>query len=100
MRNAPGASERSRARVLAVAAELGYRPDVRARSLASLRAHVIGVLFGQAGRFQLELIDGLYVAAEQQGWDLLLSAVTQTRDEGRALESLADFRLDALVMLG
>ena len=47
-----------------------------------------------------ELIDGLYAAAAEHGWDLVLSAVTATRDERRALESLADFRLDALVMLG
>jgi DNA-binding LacI/PurR family transcriptional regulator len=100
LRDAPGASDRSRARVRAVARELGYRPDVRARSLASVRAHVIGVLFGQAGRFQLELIDGLYAAAEERGWDLVLSALTEGRDERRALDSLTDLRLDALVMLG
>jgi DNA-binding LacI/PurR family transcriptional regulator len=100
MRDAPGASAASRQRILDVARELGYRPDVRARSLASLKAHVIGVLFGGAGRFQLELIDGLYAAAEEQGWDLVLSALTSSRDERRALESLHDFRFDALVMLG
>jgi DNA-binding LacI/PurR family transcriptional regulator len=100
MREAPGASETSRQRVLAVARELGYRPDVRARSLASLQAHVIGVLFGKAGRFHLELIDGLYAAAEARGWDLVLSALTDSRDEKRAIESLQDFRFDALVMLG
>jgi DNA-binding LacI/PurR family transcriptional regulator len=100
LRDAPGASAASRRRILAVAEELGYRPDVRARSLASLRAHLIGVLFGQAGRFQLELIDGLYAAAEERGWDLVLSALTSSRDERRALASLADFHFDALVMLG
>lgn len=100
LRDVAGASDRSRSRVLAVARELGYRPDVRARSLASHRAHVIGVLFGQAGRFQLELLDGLYAAAEERSWDLVLSAVTETRDEQRALDSLGDFRFDALIMLG
>lgn len=100
MREAPGASESSRRRVHAAAADLGYRPDVRARSLASLKPHVIGVLFGRAGRFHFELIDGLYGAAEKQGWDLVLSALTASRDEDRALSSLADFRFDALVMLG
>jgi DNA-binding LacI/PurR family transcriptional regulator len=100
MRDAPGASTQSRQRILAVARQLGYRPDVRARSLASLKAHVIGVLFGRAGRFHLELIDGLYAAAEELGWDLVLSALTTSRDERRALESLHDFRFDALVMLG
>jgi DNA-binding LacI/PurR family transcriptional regulator len=100
MRDAPGASPASRRRIHAVARELGYRPDVRARSLASRTPHLIGVLFGTAGRFQFELIDGLYSAAEGQGWDLVLSALTGGRDERRALQSLQDFRLDALVMLG
>jgi DNA-binding LacI/PurR family transcriptional regulator len=100
MRDAPGASAASRQRVLAVAAELGYRPDVRARSLASLKPQFIGVLFGKAGRFHLDLIDGLYAAAETHGRDLVLSALTDNRDEQRALESLQDFHCDALVMLG
>jgi DNA-binding LacI/PurR family transcriptional regulator len=100
MREAPGASEASRRRVLTAAQDLGYRPDVRARSLASLKPHLIGVLFGRAGRFHFELIDGLYSAAEDQGWDLVLSALTSSRDEERALSSLHDFRFDALVMLG
>jgi DNA-binding LacI/PurR family transcriptional regulator len=100
MREAPGASPQSRQRILAVARELGYRPDVRARSLASLKSHLIGVLFGRAGRFHMELIDGLYTAAEDRGWDLVLSALTSRRDETRALNSLHDFRFDALIMLG
>ena len=100
MRDAPGASPASRQRILAVASQLGYRPDVRARSLASLKPHLIGVLFGKSGRFHLDLIDGLYGAAESRGWDLVLSALTDNRDERRALQSLQDFHFDALVMLG
>jgi DNA-binding LacI/PurR family transcriptional regulator len=100
VRGAPGASASSRQRVLAVAAELGYRPDVRARSLASLKPQLIGVLFGKAGRFHFDLLDGLYSAAETRGWDLVLSALTDDRDERRALQSLQDFHCDALVMLG
>ena len=100
MRGAPGASAESRERIMAVAGQLGYRPDARARSLASLKSHVIGVLFGRAGRFHMELIDGLYAAAENRGWDLILSALTTSRDEKRALDSLHDFRFDALIMLG
>ena len=100
MRDAPGASAASRQRVLAVATELGYRPDLRARSLASLQPQLIGVLFGTAGRFHFDLIDGLYAAAETCGRDLVLSALTDSRDEKRALQSLQDFHFDALVMLG
>ncbi|CUR57767.1 putative LacI family transcriptional regulator [metagenome] len=100
MRDAPGASESSRLRIQAAARELGYRPDVRARALASLKSHMVGVVFGVANSYHFELIDGLYLAAEERGWDLVLSALTASRDEKRALDSLQDFRFDALVMLG
>ena len=80
LRDAPGASAASRQRVLAVATELGYRPDLRARSLASLQPQLIGVLFGKAGLFHYDLIDGLYAAAETRVRDLVLSALTDSRD--------------------
>ena len=44
MREAPGASAATRERVLAVADELGYRPDVRARLLRRSRSRLIGVV--------------------------------------------------------
>lgn len=100
MREAPGASPASRDRVLAAARELGYRPDLRARSLASTTSRLIGVLFGRAGHFHLELLEGLYAAAEELGYGLVLSALTAGRGEEQALQSLSDFRFDALIMLG
>lgn len=100
LRDAPGASAATKERIHEAAQELGYRPDVRARSLARAKSHMIGVLFGSAGQFHFELIDGLYAASEEFGWDMVLSALTPTRDEKRALDSLHDFRLDALIMLG
>lgn len=100
MREAPGASAVTRDRVMAAARDLGYRPDMRARSLASTRSRLIGVLFGRAGQFHLELLDGLYAAAEELGYGLVLSALTRGRGEAQALQSLSDFRFDALIMLG
>ena len=100
MRDAKGASAATRERVQRAARELGYRPDVRARSLASQQSGLIGVVFGVAGAFHLDLIEGLYEAAELTGHELVLSALTSRRDEQRALRSLHDFRFDALVMLG
>ena len=100
MRDAPGASTATRDRVLASARSLGYRPDARARSLASQRSGLVGVVFGEAGSFHLDLLEGLYAEAEARGQGLILSALTRGRDETRAVESLQDFRFDALVMLG
>ena len=100
MRGVPGASAETRERVLQVAAEMGYRPDARARLLASNSSPLLGVVFSQFGVFHLELLDGLYSTAEQLGCDVILSALTTHRDERRAVETLQDFRCDAVILLG
>jgi len=98
--NAPGPSAATRERVLAAAAELGYRPDRTASLLARRRTHLVGVLMQAGSAFHAELVEDLYDAAEQQGYDVVLSAVTRTRSEGQAAETLVDFRCEALVLLG
>jgi DNA-binding LacI/PurR family transcriptional regulator len=100
MRGAAGASEGTRQRVLAAAADIGYRPDARARLLASGHSRQLGVVFLMSGRFHLELLDGLYGAADTAGYELLLSALTPSRDERRAVETLLDFRCEAVIQLG
>jgi DNA-binding LacI/PurR family transcriptional regulator len=101
MRDVPGASPATRERVLAAARELGYRPDVRARSLAGQKSRLIGVMFGVGvGSFHFDLIEALYVAAREHGQNLILSALTRGRDEAEAAQSLQDFRFGGLIMLG
>lgn len=100
IRGASGASDSTRVKVMKAAEEIGYRPDVRARLLARSQSKLIGVMFGVAGTFHFDLLDGLYAAAEKRGYELILSALTPGRDEQRAVQSLQDFRFDALIMLG
>jgi DNA-binding LacI/PurR family transcriptional regulator len=97
---APGPSAATRERVLRAAAELGYRPDRTASLLARRRTHLVGVLLDVRSVFHAELVEDLHEAAERQGYDLVLSTVTRTRDERRATETLVDFRCEALVLLG
>jgi transcriptional regulator with XRE-family HTH domain len=85
-----GATAETRERVLQAAAEIGYRPDARARLLASGESRLIGVVFGIAGRFHMELLDGLYHAARKAEYQLILSALTPRRDEREAVETLLD----------
>jgi len=100
MREAPGASATTRERVLAVADELGYRPDIRAQLLRRSRSRLIGVVFGVQHAFHGDLVGGLYTAAERVGYELALSAVTPGRDEQRAVAGLLRDRCEALVLLG
>jgi len=98
--NAPGPSAATRERVLAAAAELDYRPDRTASLLARRRTHLVGVQMVVGSAFHAELVEDLYEAAERQGYDVVLSAVTRTHDERRATETLVDFRCEALILLG
>jgi DNA-binding LacI/PurR family transcriptional regulator len=98
--NAPGPSAATRRRVLEAAAELGYRPDRTASLLARRRTHLVGVQMELGSAFHAELVADLHEAAEGRGYDLVLSAVTRTRDERRAVETLVDYRCEALVLLG
>jgi DNA-binding LacI/PurR family transcriptional regulator len=100
MRGAPGASDETRGLVLKAAAEIGYRPDQRARSLGGQRSWSLGVVFGSTTAFHLALLEGLYASAEARSYGLQLSAITPNRDEARAIASLNEFRFDGLVMFG
>ncbi|HEU4946029.1 MAG TPA: LacI family DNA-binding transcriptional regulator [Kribbella sp.] len=99
-RDAPGASDATRARVLQAGADLGYRPDHRARLLGRQRTRLLGVTFDVPHSFHGDLIEALYSAAEPTGYDLALSAVAPSRDESRAVQSLLEYRCEALILLG
>ncbi len=100
LRNLPGPSVQTRARVLEAAQELGYRADRTASLLARRRSRHLGVLMDVRNTFHAELVDDLDAAATERGYDLVLSTVTRTRDERRAAEVLLDFRCEALILLG
>ena len=100
MRDAPGASDETRERVRRTADEIGYRPDPRARRLRQLRTKLLGVTFAAGQEFHADLLDGVYVAAEKSGYDVVLSAVTAHRDEARAVRTLIDDRCEGVILIG
>ncbi|RBY83880.1 LacI family transcriptional regulator [Geodermatophilus sp. TF02-6] len=100
LRGAPGPGSATRERVLEAAARLGYRPDRAASLLARRRSRLIGVLMDVRSTFHAQLVEDVHEAAEGHGYDLVLSTVTRTRDEARAVETLLDSRCEALVLLG
>lgn len=99
-RDRPGASERTRARVLAAAAEIGYRPDGAARLLARGRSRTVGVVTTVGEPYEADLLESIYDEAGRLGYDVLLSARTRTHPEPVAVEGLLAHRCEALVLLG
>lgn len=96
----PGASEETRQRVLAVAQQIGYRPDSAARLLARGRSRTLGVLMDVRQLFEAELVTGIYPAAERLGYEVLLSANLPDRDEAVPIEALLSHRCGSLILLG
>lgn len=99
-RGAPGASDATRRRVQEVADRLGYVRDESARSLRSARSTNIGVVFQTRQPFHSEMLDGLYAATMGMPNRLILSAVSEARDEAVAIRDLVSYRCGALVLLG
>ena len=100
LRGAAGAGEETRQRVLAAAEELGYVRDPSARSLRTGRSYQLGVAFDSRDDFHTDLLDACYRAADDVGYELLLSASTPRRSQERALETLVAARVLGVVVFG
>ncbi|NAZ88800.1 LacI family transcriptional regulator, partial [Kineococcus sp. T90] len=100
LRGAPGPSAQTTARVLAAAEELGYRADRSASVLARRRTRLLGVTMVLRNAFHAELAEGLQAAADEAGYEVVLSPVTPARGERRAVETLLDSRCEAVLLLG
>ena len=101
MRGVPGASEQTRARVLAVARDLGYVPDAAARRLSRVRSGgsgALGVVFGVGHAFHQDLLERLY--AHRGSFDLVLSGVTAQRSQEEAIETALRERCEGVIVLG
>jgi len=99
-RDAPGASDETRAKVREAAEAIGYVVDERARLLRRSRSEDIGVLFQTGQPFHQQLIEDLYAEIEGAGGAVILSGTSPHRDERTALSSLVAYRCGAIIVLG
>src|SRR3954447_24139037 len=100
LRRAPGASAGTRERVLRAAEELGYQPDTAAQMLRRRNSKTVGVLFRPEHAPEADVLDGIYPAAAQAGYEVMLSALTPTREELAAVEELLGYRCEAVILIG
>ena len=97
-----GVSAASRKRVEDAIAELGYRTNAAARSLATGRSGVIGVLSVEAPQYgPASTLLGIDAAAQALGTSLTMVTVRHGDPAGvrGALERLADMNVDGLIAL-
>lgn len=100
LRGKPGPGARTREAVLEAAHALGYRADRTASLLARRHTQLLGVTMDVSSPFHAELLEDVHAAADRRGYDVVVSPVTRTHGEARAIETLLDFRCEALLLLG
>jgi LacI family transcriptional regulator len=98
IRNAYGVSPSMRRRVTAAIDELGYRPNVAARSLRG-SSFTLGIELPTVGNpFFNKIIAGATKALSESPYQLVIAPVTNDSIEGfRALEALADRHVDGII---
>ncbi|MGU7773529.1 LacI family DNA-binding transcriptional regulator [Burkholderia sp. MR1-5-21] len=98
----PGASASpaTRERVLAAAEQLGYRPNLVARSLIMGRSHVIGVVVpGNGNPFYQQALELLSTAFAADGYRVLLFTTDHDAPSDPVLEEVLRYKVDALVLV-
>ncbi|SEC33559.1 LacI family DNA-binding transcriptional regulator [Rhodococcus koreensis] len=99
-RRVAGPSAETRKRVLEVADELGYRPNRTAALMSLRRTHLVGVMADIRNSFHAEMVEYLVAAADENGYEVVLGALTPTHAEQKVVDTLLDFRCEALILLG
>lgn len=94
-------SPQAREDVLKAAAELGYRPNLLARSLTTRRTNIVGLVVDEMENPNiLQVLDGVTKRLQQRGYMSMLLNIT-TDDSHHSALSLADqFQVDGLIFLG
>lgn len=98
----PGASvsKAMREKVMQAARELGYRPNVLARSLITRRSRMIGVVMAHLGnQYYPVVLERLSNALQAHRYHILVFMASQERgDFDHVLQEILDYQVDGIVM--
>jgi DNA-binding LacI/PurR family transcriptional regulator len=88
----------TRERVVRAARDLGYRPNIVARSLVRGRSYTIGVVVPELSNpFFLDVVAGVQRVATEAGYAVLLCDARQT-SPGRHLDALRGRQVDGIII--
>jgi DNA-binding LacI/PurR family transcriptional regulator len=100
LRDMPGASEETRARVKQAAQDLGYSPHQGARLLRQYTRRQLGVAFAPVHATEPDIVESIYAAAAGDRLQVVLSAKTEARMTERVIEELLEYRCAGLIVIG
>ena len=92
-------SEETRAKVIAAADQLGYRPNVIARSLIRKSTNIIGlVVMRFTNPFYARLIRDFTRALQEQGYWTLILNIAQNQELEKTLPMALQYQVDGLIV--
>lgn len=97
----PKVSETSKQIIMKAAAELGYRPNAAARSLAAKRTKKLGVLILDIHNpVFAEILDGVQSEVRKQGFStMLISGAADSALEQKEINNLLEFQVEGLILI-
>lgn len=100
LRDHPDISRDTRELVKKTAAEMGYSPNLLARSLSSQKTHTLGVVVPKiAHTFFASVIDAIQGEATKEGYGIVLAVSNERADlERQHIERLLAMRVDGLLV--
>jgi len=100
LNNKPRINPKTKEKILRVAKELGYRPDLLARSLVKGKTMTIGVVvFDIRNRYFAQLVNSIEMEAKK--YDYMVNITLQEKDpemEIRLINNLVDRRVDGIIV--
>ncbi|MFU8859689.1 MAG: LacI family DNA-binding transcriptional regulator [Cyclonatronaceae bacterium] len=100
LRDHPDISESTRIKVREIAEEIGYRPNLIARSLTSSRTSTLGVVVPKiAHNFFAHVVAGIQKYANTRGYEIVLTVSEEDAElEKKHIEALVSMQVDGLLV--
>jgi len=101
LRGSPKVSEASRDSIIKAAAELGYRPNATARSLADRRSRTIGINMAELDNpIFPQMLTGAHSVIREHGYNtMLVSGERDPEIEHVELAKLLEFQVEGLILI-
>jgi LacI family transcriptional regulator len=102
LNNKYGVKEATRQAIAEAAKEMGYHPNVAARSLVTRRSQTIGVIIPDISEpFYSRVIKGMQYIADEAGYTLLFSNSYESLEQSKVVQKMVDGqRVDGLIIVG
>lgn len=96
----PGVNDKTRARVLAIAKEMGYVPSANAKSLAEKKSGLIGVLVPNISNlFYSTLVRRLESVLRNMGYQMIMATTESSKEyEEKIVEQFVSFRVEGAII--